>query len=223
MSACVRTYTCRLASKEAELQKVEKLLLGIFGVPLQEQKQLMHDMLKTMTMLQSKIVITYVFLVPVYWLPMLQKHRFMFICLCTEAQRTTIDAWKSQFQVRSLADCYLWKYKTNRWRSHILEARKRYSSMVTCMFTVVNVCAFQHVQTEPFDSCQDMCVCPGKMWSVWTWQCSRKDAWHTRHTCILIHLPPIVLAQACWETSWRIIWRSHISGHCNTDTSLNYG
>ena len=162
MSACVHMYTCRLASKEAELQNVEKLLLGIFGVPLQEQKQLMHDMLKTMTMLQSKIVITYVFLVPVYWLPMLQQHRFMFTCLCTEAQRTTIDAWKSQFQVRSLADCYLWKYKTNRWRSRILEARKRYSSMVTCMFTVVNVCAFQHVQTEPLDSCQDMCVCPGK-------------------------------------------------------------
>ena len=67
MSACVHMYTCRLASKEAELQNVEKLLLGIFGVPLQEQKQLMRDMLKTMTMLQSKIVITYVFLVPVYW------------------------------------------------------------------------------------------------------------------------------------------------------------
>ena len=66
MSACVHMYTCRLASKEAELQNVEKLLLGIFGVPLQEQKQLMRDMLKTMTMLQSKIVITYVFLVPVY-------------------------------------------------------------------------------------------------------------------------------------------------------------
>jgi hypothetical protein len=50
--------TCRLASKEAELQNALKLLLDIFGCPLLETMTLMHDILKAQ--LQPQMVITYV-------------------------------------------------------------------------------------------------------------------------------------------------------------------
>ena len=58
MWACVHMCTCRLASKEAELQNALKLLLDIFGCPLLETITLMHDILKAQ--LQPQMVLTYV-------------------------------------------------------------------------------------------------------------------------------------------------------------------